>query len=89
MEENILKNHNIIIEDRKKFILSGVRQVISFDDETIMLDTVLGKLAVKGAGLRILNFESESGDLSGEGKVFAIIYTANESDGGFFSRLFR
>lgn len=89
MEETILKNHNVIMEDRKKLMLTGVKQVISFDEETIMLDTALGRLAVKGNGLHILSFEAESGDLSGEGRVNALIYTSQESDGGFFSRLFR
>ncbi len=89
MEETILKNHNVIMEDRKKLMLTGVKQVISFDEETIMLDTALGRLAVKGTGLHILSFEAESGDLSGEGKINALIYTSQESDGGFFSRLFR
>ena len=83
------ENHNVILEDRKKFILTGVSQVISFDEETIMLETALGKLAVKGAGLKILNFEAQIGDLSGEGRVFAFVYTANDNGGGFLSRLFR
>ncbi len=89
MEDIILKSHNAIIEDRKKFLLSGVKQVISFDEETVMLDTALGRLAVKGIGLHILSFEQTSGDLSGEGRVNALIYTAEAADGGFFSRLFK
>lgn len=89
MQEINVKNHNVIIEDRKKFVLTGIKEVISFDEETVMLETALGRLAVKGLGLHILSFESESGDLTGEGRVNAIIYTAQENDGGFFSRLFR
>ena len=89
MEGGKFENHNIIIEDRKKFVLTGISEVMSFDEETIMLETSLGRLAIKGAGLRILNFESQIGDLTGEGKIFALIYTANDSGGGFFSRLFR
>lgn len=89
MEGSKFENHNVIIEDRKKFVLTGVTEVVSFDEETIMLDTALGRLAIKGSGLRILNFEAQIGDLSGEGKIFAIIYTASENGGGFFSRLFR
>lgn len=42
MEEVIRSNHNIIIEDRKKLTLSGVKDVISFDDETLLLETALG-----------------------------------------------
>lgn len=89
MEELIKQNHNVIVENRKKFTLTGVKDVLSFDDETVMLDTFLGRLVVKGSGLHIVNFNTETGDLSGEGKVHAFIYTAEESAGGFFSRLFR
>ncbi len=89
MEGGKFENHNIIIEDRKKFVLTGVSEVVSFDEETIMLETAFGKLAIRGTGLRILNFESQIGDITGEGKIFALIYTANDVGGGFFSRLFR
>lgn len=89
MDGGKLENHNIILEDRKRFVLTGVTQVISFDEETIMLETSLGRLVIKGAGLKILNFEAQIGDLTGEGKVFALIYTANDNGGGFLSRIFR
>ncbi len=89
MEEIRAKNHNVIIENRKKFTLTGVKDVLSFDDETIMLDTQLGRLAVKGNSLKILGFDNDSEDLSGEGRIHAFIYTAEEKNGGFLSRLFR
>ena len=89
MEEVIRSNHNIIIEDRKKLTLSGVKDVISFDDETLLLETALGRLTVKGAGLHIVNFDTASGDLFAEGKIYAEVYTSEERSGGFFSRVFR
>ena len=89
MDEVIRSNHNVIIEDRKKLTLSGVKDVISFDDETLLLETVLGRLTVKGAGLHIVNFDTASGDLFAEGKIYAAVYTSDEKNGGFFSRVFR
>ncbi len=89
MDEVIRSNQNIIIEDRKKLTLSGVKDVISFDDETLLLETVLGRLTVKGAGLHIVNFDTASGDLFAEGKIYAAVYTSDEKNGGFFSRVFR
>ena len=80
--------NNIIIENRKKFTLTGVKDVISFDEETIIMETFLGRLVLKGEGLRISNFDTVSYDLSGEGKIYAAAYTAEEK-GGFFSRIFR
>ena len=89
MDEVIRSNQNIIIEDRKKLTLSGVKDVISFDDETLLLETVLGRLTVKGAGFHIVNYDTASGDLFAEGKIYAAVYTSDEKNGGFFSRVFR
>ena len=89
MEENLRANSSLILENRKKFNISGLKNVNSFDEETVMLDTVLGVLVVKGIGLHILSFNVETGDLLGEGKVNAFIYTAEEKNNGFFTRLFK
>lgn len=89
MDENIRLNHNVIIEDRKKLTLNGIKDVLSFDEETIILETALGRLTVKGANLHIINFDTSSGDLSAEGKVYAFVYTTEEKNGGIFSRIFR
>ncbi len=88
MEETVRSNQNIIVENRKKLTLSGVKDVLSFDEETVVLETVLGRLTVKGTGLHIVNFDVGSGELIADGKVYAVVYTAEES-GGFFSRVFR
>lgn len=89
MEENIRKSHNLILEDRKKFTLTGIKDVLSFDENTIMLDTSLGKLAVKGENLKLGQFDTQKGDVSGTGKIYAVVYTQDEQSGGFFSRLFK
>lgn len=89
MEENNRINQNIILENRKNLNLTGVKDVVSFDDETVILDTALGRLTVKGDGLHISSFNTESGDLTAEGNVIALVYTTEEKSGGVFSRLFR
>ena len=89
MEENVRLNHNIIVEDRKKMTLTGVKDVLSFDEETVVLETSLGRLTVKGSGLHIINFDTKSGDLSAEGRHYALVYTSEEKNGGVFSRIFR
>ena len=89
MEESIRKSHNIIVEDRKKFTLTGVKEVLSFDENTVLLETTLGKLAVRGEELKLGQFDTQKGDVSGTGKIYALVYTADESTGGFFSRLFK
>ncbi len=89
MEEKVLKNHNIIVENRNKFTLTGVKEVLSFDENTILLDTALGKLSVKGENLKLGQFDTGKGDISGSGEIYAFVYSSNETSGGFFSRLFK
>ena len=90
MEENITAIQNVIIENRKRLNISGVKGVISFDDETILLDSELGKMTVKGELLHIESFNTATGDLTAGGKVYAVVYMSDvKSTGGFLSRLFR
>ena len=82
-------DQNIILENRKKLNISGVCEVLSFDDETVTLKTSVGNLTIKGERLRISNFNTETGDLTAEGRIIAIVYTSEEKSGGFLSKLFR
>ena len=78
------------MENRKKLNISGVKDVSSFDEETILLDTSLGKMTIKGEGLRIESYNTATGDLSAVGKVYAVVYMSDaRTSGGFLSRLFR
>lgn len=87
--ENVFTDQNVIIESRKKLSITGVKDVNSFDEETILLDTILGRMTVKGEGLHIESFHTETGDLSATGTVHAVVYMSEVRTGGFISRLFR
>lgn len=89
MDESLHIDQNIILENRKKLNVTGVGEVLSFDDETVILKTAMGNMTVKGEKLRISNFNTETGDLTAEGRVIAMVYTSEEKGGGLFSRLFR
>ena len=88
--KTIYKDHNVIIDNREKLNVSGITDVVSFDDETLILKSVMGKITVKGENMRITSFDNEIGDLISEGKIHAVVYMAEDKDSvGFFSRLFR
>ena len=82
MSENTLnyKEHFIEINNRGKIKLSGVADILNFDDETITLLTVMGKLIIKGDELKILSFVNETGDMMADGKINAVVYL-NDSKG--------
>lgn len=90
MEENVSTVQNVIIENRKRLNISGVKEISSFDDETVLLDTELGKMTIKGETLHIESFNTNTGDLSATGKIYAVVYMSDvKSTGGFLSRLLR
>ena len=80
--------HNIIIENRKTLLLTGVKEVLNFCEEEINLITNLGMLTVRGNGLKIDNFNTETGDLSAQGNIIAVVYTQKPQKENFFGRLF-
>lgn len=90
MSENGKKLHNVILEQRRRLNMSGVNEVIGFDDETITLDTELGMLTIKGEGLKIGSFSATSKDIDIEGEIIALVYTGeNTAKAGFFRRLMK
>ena len=90
MEESIYSIQNVIIENRKKISISGVKEVTSFDEETVLIDTSLGRMTIKGEDIKIESFNTQTGDLTASGTFHAVVYMADSnSGGGFISRIFR
>lgn len=78
------------MEDRGKMTLTGVSDVDSFDEQTVTVVTSCGELAVKGSGLHIGKLSTDTGEMSIEGRIDALIYSSETpKQGGFFSRVFR
>ncbi|MBE6764906.1 MAG: sporulation protein YabP [Ruminococcaceae bacterium] len=82
--------HNIIMENRKLLNLSGVKDVDSFDEQTVCVQTQLGNLTVKGDGLHISRLDQETGEMSIDGEISELVYSEIKDESqGFFARLFR
>lgn len=83
--------HNVIMEDRKKLTVSGVSDVDSFDDSTVVIYTDMGELTVKGDNLHISGLSIETGDMTLTGNVYGMMYTDDNrrKGGGFLSRLLK
>ncbi len=55
--------HNVIMESRKTLTVSGVMDIDSFDEESIVIFTELGELTVSGNNLHINKIDVDTGDL--------------------------
>lgn len=88
MNENI-QSHCLNLENREKVSVSGVKNVVSFDDKSILLETVMGNLNIRGNDMQISSFDAQTGELQAGGHIGALYYTGEDRKGGFFSRMFK
>lgn len=90
-EKNIPKMpHNIIMEDRKKMSVSGVTDIESFDEQTIVAVTQMGELTVRGWDLHITRLNLEQSELMIDGEISSVTYTdVRPKAQGFFSKVLR
>lgn len=87
MESN---GHKVTLVGREKLEITGVEEVESFDESTIIMSTNLGALIVRGEELHIETLSLDGGALKVEGKVESLTYEEfHEPRGGLLSRLFR
>lgn len=86
------KKSSLNIENRKRLVLNGVIEVISFNEEQIVLNTNLGKLNIKGQGLKMNKLDVQNGDVIIVGTINSCIYTNSEikkQKESIISRLFK
>ena len=80
--------HKLQLVDRQKLTMSGVTEVVSFDENTVILQTDLGTLLIQGQGLQLKNLSLEGGQVAVDGTVTSLSYEEPRQD-GLFRRLFR
>lgn len=74
---NIIQN--IILENREKLNISGVLDVLSFDDQMIIVETELGLLTIKGENLKINKLNIDTSDVTLDGFISALSYSSSDS----------
>lgn len=79
MEEKHGISHEIMLHNREKGTISGILDVISFDETAIVLDTDMGLLTIKGKDLHVSRLTLEKGEIDLEGRIDSFVYSSNES----------
>ncbi len=87
-EKRPVPPQRLALTDRSLLEVTGVQEVLHFNDESVLADTVLGRLEIKGAGLHIDSLNLDSGQLCLSGRVNSVEYASQEEQRGFFARLF-
>ena len=69
---------NLVLENRGKLSISGVVDLLSFDDQVVIVQTELGMLTVKGENLRINKLSIDTSEVVVEGEISNLAYSAKE-----------
>ena len=84
---------NVILENREKLTISGVLDVLSFDDQIVIVETELGLLTVKGENLRINKLRLDTTEVIVEGTIFNLSYSEKNLDkksgGSILGKIFK
>ena len=92
--DNLVQDNksSLNLENRKKLTLSGVVEVMSFDEEKIDLTTKLGNLTIKGEELKMNKLDVQNGDVIIIGNIASMVYNgkATKKNGeSLLSKLFK
>ncbi len=88
MTENtnsITQNQELIIKDRKLLTVDGVKNVQSFGEDYLRIETVLGILNIEGSELKIESLTKEDGKIRVVGNISGAFYENQKTKRGFFS----
>ena len=78
--------HKLTLNERSSLTMTGVTEVISFDDSTVVLKTQMGTLLVHGKQLQLKTLTLDGGNVAVEGRISAMHYE-EPRQGGWLGRL--
>lgn len=90
MTENKQKMPNtVMLDNRSRLTVSGINDVDSFDEKTVVAYTDYGQLTVHGDNLNISKLSIENGELAVDGMITSLVYSDSQPTGNILSRLFK
>lgn len=66
--------HKLSLNERRELTMTGVTEVVSFEDSAVVLRTALGTLIVQGSQLQLKTLSLEGGQVAIDGSISALIY---------------
>ena len=66
--------HRLTLSDRKALTMTGVTEVVRFEDTAVVLRTVQGDLMIHGQELKLKTLSLDGGQVAVDGTVTALVY---------------
>ncbi len=86
-EEKMELPHRLTLNERRQLALTGVSEVVSFDENAVVLRTGLGTLVIQGRDLQLKTLSLDGGQVAVDGQISSLHYEEPRSGGGWLSRL--
>ena len=87
-EERLQLPHKLTLNERKSLTMTGVTEIVSFDDGAVILRTGLGTLVIQGQDLKLKTLSLEGGQVAVDGNISALIYEEPRQTGSWLRRMF-
>ena len=86
--ENIVKEQNLSLKDRKLLNISGVNKMISVKPDLLQIDTTFGTMQVLGQNMEVSKLDLEQHNLEVKGLISSIKYLDDRKT-PLFKRIFK
>ena len=88
----LIGNHEVKITDRKTIYLTGIKKIVSFDNEEFLMESNMGVILLKGESLELNKLDTSDGNVKIKGKINSLSYVDGKTknqDEGLFTKLFK
>ena len=84
--ENLQLPHKLTLNERKNLTMTGVTEVVSFDDSAVVLRTALGTLEIQGQQMQLKTLSIDGGQVAVDGHISSLYYEEPRPTGSFWRR---
>lgn len=92
-KQGLQKLHKVSLNARSQAMITGVKDVLSFDAGEVLLETEQGILMIRGNELHVNRLTLEKGEVDVDGKIDSLTYSDSggygKSGESLISRLFK
>ncbi|MFW6270179.1 MAG: sporulation protein YabP [Bacillota bacterium] len=81
--------HNLTLKNRQRLKITGVKEVISYNEKNILLETIQGTLDIKGKNLKLKQLNLGNNKIKIKGQIKSMSYTSQKPQKGFLEKLFK
>lgn len=88
----LIGNHEVKMTDRKTIYLTGIKKIVSFDNEEFLMESNMGLILLKGESLELNKLDTSDGNVKIKGKINSLSYVDGKTknkDEGIFTKLFK